>query len=263
MFETWSPGAAPSYSVQATALRPGVVDFGGHAWSSYGGRVGVWRILRALERWGVPATFFVNAGSALTYRDAARRIVAAGHDVAGHGMYQDQLLAYQTPAEQRTTIEQCIDILDDVCGRRPTGWLSPALAFTPETAGLLAEAGLLWHADVTYIDLPHRVDTEHGPIAAVPHSDFTDNRVLKGRARDVFDVYKDTFDYLHEHEPMGLMPITLHCQFGGRPMMIAVFDELLSYLRRFDDVWFVQHAELGRLALDSPAAELSYRDRFF
>ena len=61
MFETWSDGAAPSYSVQATSLRPGTTDHAGAAWSTYGGRVGVWRILSTLDRWQMPATFFTNA----------------------------------------------------------------------------------------------------------------------------------------------------------------------------------------------------------
>ena len=50
---------------------------------------------------------------------------------------------------------------------------------------------------MTYTDLPIRLDTKHGPIAAVPNSDFTDNRVLRSSPRDLWDVYKGTFDYLH------------------------------------------------------------------
>ena len=44
MFETWSEGNAPTYSVQTTHLKPGTVDHASKAWSTYGGRVGVWRI---------------------------------------------------------------------------------------------------------------------------------------------------------------------------------------------------------------------------
>src|SRR5690606_35037327 len=116
---------------------------------------------------------------------------------------------------------------------RPTGWLSPVLAFTPETAGLLAQAGLTWHADVTYVDLPHRVETPHGVIAAVPNSDFTDNRVLKSNVLDLLDVQRATFDYLYEHEPMSLLVLTLHCQFGGRPMVIAAFEQFMKHIPQF------------------------------
>lgn len=263
MFETWSEGKAPPYSVQATSLRPGSEDHAGKAWSTYGGRVGVWRILRTLERWQVPATFFTNAAAAELYPEATKQIVASGHDLGGHAIYQDQLLAYQSPEEQRSTIQRSLETLESVGGVRPTGWLSPVLAFTPETVGLLAEAGLRWHADVTYVDLPHRVHTEHGPIAAVPNSDFTDNRVLKANTRDLFEVHRDTFDYLHAHEPMSLLALTLHCQFGGRPMVISAFDQLMQHLAAHDDVWFVKHAELGEWAHSLDADEVTYADRYF
>ena len=262
MYEVWSEGKAPSYSVQATALKPGTEDHAGKAWSTYGGRVGVWRILRTLDRWGVPATFFTNAQCAVQYPESAAAIVRSGHELGGHGIYQDQLLAYMTPDEQRDAIRTSLDTLEEIGGQRPTGWLSPVLAFTPETVGLLAEAGLSWHADVTYIDLPHRVHTEHGTIAAVPNSDFTDNRVLRASPLDLFDVHTKTFDYLYEHEPMSLLALTLHCQFGGRPMVIAAFDAILRHVSQFPDVWMASHRELGQWALDNDVDEHTYPDRY-
>lgn len=261
MFEAWSEGGAPTYSVQTTHLKPGTVDHAGAAWSTYGGRTGVWRILRLLDRHGLPATFFTNARCAELYPDAVRHIAAAGHDIGGHGITQDGLLGYMAPDEQRQTIRRSLDLLESCTGSRPTGWVSPVLAFTPETAGLLAEAGLAWHADVTYTDLPHLVQTAHGPIAAVPSSDFTDNRVLRSSPHDLLDVYLDTFDYLYRHEPMGLLVLTMHCHFGGRPMITAAFDQIFGRLKQYPDVWFARHEELGAWARSAP--EVTYRSRFF
>ena len=70
------------------------------------------------------------------------------------------------------------------------------VAFTPETAGLLKQNGLYWTCDVTYADLPIKIHTPHGPIAGVPTTDFSDNRVLRASSRDLFDVHRGTFDYL-------------------------------------------------------------------
>ncbi|MBI2961893.1 MAG: polysaccharide deacetylase family protein [Betaproteobacteria bacterium] len=262
MFETWSEGKAPSYSVQATALKPGTVDLGGKAWSTYGGRVGVWRIIRTLDRWQMPGTFCVNAQCAEIYPEALAQIVRSGHDIAGHGYTQDQLLSYLTPEEEHATIRRCIELLGEQSGQRPGGWLSPVLAFTPHTSDFLVQEKLQWHGDVTYTDLPHVVRTPHGVIAAVPGSDFSDNRVLRASPRDLYDVYKGTFDYLYEHEPMGLLVFTLHCHFGGRPLIIAVFDELMKYVASHSDVWLARHGELARWALDSDE-EFTYASRFF
>ena len=87
-------------------------------------------------------------------------------------------------------------MLEACGGKKVTGWGSPVVAFTPETAGLLKQAGLNWTCDVTYADLPIKIHTPHGPIAGVPTTDFSDNRVLRASSRDLFDVHRGTFDYL-------------------------------------------------------------------
>ncbi len=50
MLETWSEGKVSPHSVQASLLRPGTLDLAGIAWESYGGKVGVWRIINLLNK---------------------------------------------------------------------------------------------------------------------------------------------------------------------------------------------------------------------
>src|SRR3981081_4150476 len=84
MFRTLPNDSAPSYSVQTSHLKKGTVDHAAKAWSTYGGRVGVWRLIRTLERLGIPATFFVNARCTEQYPDAVKQIVKSGFDIAAH-----------------------------------------------------------------------------------------------------------------------------------------------------------------------------------
>jgi allantoinase len=165
--------------------------------------------------------------------------------------------------QQEATIRRSIDMLQSFSARKVTGWASPVVAFTPETAGLLAKAGLTWTTDVTYADLPIKLHTPHGVIAGVPTTDFSDNRVMRASPRDLFDVYKGTFDYLYANEPMGLLVFVIHCQFGGRPLIAAVLQEVLQYIAQFPDVWFARHEELGRWALAADVDEHTYERRFF
>src|SRR5438132_13913328 len=109
MLETWSEGKAPPYGVQATPLKPGTIDHGGIAWGSYGGKVGVWRIIELLMRNRLRGTFCINAKCAELYPDAVAQIVKSGHDVAGHGYLQDELLAYMAPAQEQSCIRRCLD----------------------------------------------------------------------------------------------------------------------------------------------------------
>jgi allantoinase len=263
MFETWADDKAPTYSVQTTHLKSGTVDHAGKAWSTYGGRVGVWRIINLLDRLGIPGTFFVNARCTEQYPDAVKQIVRSGHDIGGHAYTQDQLLAYMSLEDQEATIRQSIDLLQQCGGKKVTGWASPVVAFTPETAGFLAKAGLTWTTDITYVDLPIKIHTPHGTIAGVPTTDFSDNRVLRANPRDLYDTYKGTFDYLVQNEPMGLIVMVIHCQFGGRPLISAVLNELLSEVARSPDVWFARHEELAQWALAADVDEHSCQGRFF
>jgi len=251
MLETWSEGKAPPYGVQATGLKPGTVDHGGIAWGSYGGKVGVWRIIELLNRHGLRGTFCVNARCAEIFPEAVAAIVKSGHDVAGHGYLQDELLAYLTPEEEKRTIRRCLEILERATGQRPLGWLSPVLAFTQHTRGFLAEEKLLWHGDARDCDLPHVVETTAGAIVHIPASDFTDNRVLRASPQALWEVYKETFDYLSTREPPAFLALSMHCHNGGRPLVAAVFDKTFSYLTQFADAWFASYGEIARWVMDT------------
>ena len=137
------------------------------------------------------------------------------------------------------------------------------IASTDTTAENLARAGFLWHGDYNDEDLPRLVHTDAGTIVALPHTDFADNRVLRQNPRAYFDVYKDTFDYLHAHEPGALINLTIHCQFGGRPLIAAMFADILQYLTGFPDVWFPRHDALARWFRDSGIDKVPYAARFF
>lgn len=246
MLETWSEGVAPPYSVQTTALKNGVVDYGGIAWGEYGGKVGIWRILRMLDGFDIRATFCPNARSAELYSEAIRQVARSGHGLAGHGVYQDQLLTYLTEEQQREAIRTSLDVLQDVSGRRPDGWTSPVLAWTPLTLDMLIEEKLLWYSDPTYIDVPQILNGKVGSIVGIPASDFSDNRVLRSNPRHYLDVYRGTFDHLRKAEASSLLHLTLHCHWGGRPLMTAVVEELLDYLKRSDDVWFSTNSDVAQ-----------------
>jgi hypothetical protein len=243
MFETWADDKAPTYSVQTTHLKSGTVDHAGKAWSTYGGRVGVWRIINLLDRLGIPGTFFVNARCTEQYPDAGvasscAQATSPMH-TAGSAFHEPQ------PRPSHAQRHHCAECTQQCGGKKVTGWASPVVAFTPETAGFLAKAGLTWTTDITYVDLPIKIHTPHGTIAGVPTTDFSDNRVLRATPRDLYDTYKGTFDYLVQNEPMGLIVMVIHCQFGGRPLISAVLNELLSEVARSPDVWFARHEELG------------------
>lgn len=246
LLESWSDGKSPSYFTRTTPLKAGAVDRAGIQWSEFGGREGIWRLLRVLDRSGVPATVFCNALSAELYPDAVRAIADAGHAIAAHGWSQDQYLLDMKPAEQRATIRKCLDVLERAGGQRPDGWVSSVYSWNEHTVEALVQEGIAWHADALDTTFPRRERTASGSIIALPWCDFVDNRVLRASPNDFHDVYKEQFDFLRAHERAGLIHIGVHSHFGGRPLMSAAFQKTLDYFRGFPDVWFPRHGELAR-----------------
>lgn len=251
MLETWSEGKAPPYGVQATAPKPGVVDLAGIAWGSYGGKIGVYRLINLLKEHGIRGTFGINGRCCEIYPDAVAEIVKSGHDVAGHAYLQDKPMNGMTAEEEEATITKCLDLLEKTSGQRPHGWVSPSMAFSPHTHDLLAAAGLKWHGDARDNDVPRIVDLKHGRMAHIPWSDFTDNRVLRSSSMDLWDVYREAFDYLYLREPGSYLPISMHCHNGGRPMITAIYQKIFTHFAQFPDVWFASHGEIARWVIDN------------
>ena len=263
LLENWSDGKGPPFSVQTTALKAGVQDRAAMTWGTYGGHAGVWRLLKMLDAHQVPATFAANARSLELAPAAARQIIRSGHEIAAHCYLQDNLLAYMTPEEERAAIRRTADIVKSVTGQAPAGWLSSVLASTEHTERFVAEEGFLWYGDYNHIDLPCVVPVGARKLVAIPHSDFADHRVLRGNPRDWYDVYQDTFDYLYRNEPTSYLNITVHCHFGGRPLIAAQIDRILKYIRGFPDVWIVRHDELARWVLENNIEEWTNGARFY
>jgi len=251
MFESWSEGKAPPYSPMTTALKPGTQDRLGISWSEYGGKTGIWRFMRILGEAGIKATVCISGKSVELYPEAVEALCKQGHELAGHSYTQDTVLPYLSREEEREVIGKCARILQGATGKRPVGWFSPVAAPTEHTAEFLVEEGFLWHGDYNDTDLPYARQLANGAIVAIPHSDFTDNRVLRGSPRDFYQVYKDTFDFLYRSETAAMINLTVHAHFGGRPLMSAMLAEVLQYMKGFPGVWFARHDEIARWVLNS------------
>lgn len=250
MFEVWSEGKAPPYSPMTTSLKPGTADLLGISWSQYGGKTGIWRLMRILDDTGIKATVCLNAKGAELFPQAVKELHNRGHEIAGHSYTQDLVLPYLAPTEEQAVIQRCKRIIENAVAVAPAGWFSPVAAPTEHTAEFLAEAGFIWHGDYNDTDLPYLVETPKGKLVAIAHSDFTDNRTLRSSPRDFYNVYKDTFDYLYRHEAPSSLNLTVHCHFGGRPLMSAMLHDLLRYMKGFPDVWFARHDEVARWVLE-------------
>src|SRR5918994_170947 len=121
MFEVWSEAKAPPYSPMTTALKPGTPDLLGISWSQYGGRTGVWRLMRILEECDVRRTVCLNARCAEDFPDAVKQLHDHGHEISAHSYTQDLVLPYLSAQEEKDVIQKCSRIIENAVGIRPVG----------------------------------------------------------------------------------------------------------------------------------------------
>jgi peptidoglycan/xylan/chitin deacetylase (PgdA/CDA1 family) len=144
----------------------------------YGNRVGVFRILDALELAGLRATFAVNAQQLVRLRPLVEAIQAAGHEIAAHGLSPEHI--HWTGLEAGVEAGWIAEVrrrFEDV-GLSPRAWLSPARQQSYATLDLIAAAGFDVCLDWEQDDTPTEMTTPSGRVKAIPLSNELDDRTL-------------------------------------------------------------------------------------
>src|SRR3954464_8512334 len=133
----------------------------------FGVRTGVPRILRLLEKYSLPATFFVPGYTIEHHTNAVKSIRDAGFEMACHGNVHETLDPLDEAAERRILKEQ-LDIYEQHLGIRPTGYRSPSWSLNNRSPALLKEAGFLYDRSLRGDDIPFCVGPPPGARAEVP-----------------------------------------------------------------------------------------------
>jgi putative urate catabolism protein len=228
----------------------------------YGSRAGLWRVLRAFERRGLPLTVFAVARALQRHPEAVAAYRELGHEIAAHGL---RWISYQLMDEstERAHLIEAVAVLKDLTGAAPLGWYTGR--DSPNTRRLVVEhGGFVYDSDSYADDLPYwtSVSIRNHGAAAVPHLvvpyalDSNDMRfaALQGfnSGTQFFDYLKDSFDTLYrEGDPAGLdapkmLSIGLHSRICGRPGRIASLERFLDYVCGHERVWICRRIEIAR-----------------
>ncbi len=131
----------------------------------YGGRAGVWRLLREFERRKIPVTVFGVAMALERNPELTAAMVAAGHEIACHGW---RWISYQhvDEATERADMQRAVATIERLTGVRPHGWYTGR--DSPNTRRLVAEyGGFLYDADSYADDLPYWVTAAGKPTCGL------------------------------------------------------------------------------------------------
>ena len=93
-------------------------------WHEYGMRVGFWRMKALLDELKIVPSLSINARVCLDYPRVARAARDSGWEFMGHSY--DQRPIHLEP-DQAGMIRRSVKVLREFSGRRPVGWMDPAL----------------------------------------------------------------------------------------------------------------------------------------
>ena len=99
-------------------------------------------LLDELDRFGLTATFFVEAINCELNPDAVRQIAARGHELGMHG-WRHESWAGLAADRERSLIQRGVSAFSEL-DLRVTGFRPPGGGLNPASPELLREAGLRW-----------------------------------------------------------------------------------------------------------------------
>jgi peptidoglycan/xylan/chitin deacetylase (PgdA/CDA1 family) len=250
------------------ATTPGVLSRG-----EFGGRVGIYRVLEVLDRYQLPATFFVPGYTADSFPDAVREVVARGHEIGHHGYLHESPTNYiGDPAGERAMYEKGTEALERVAGVRPAGYRSPGWDLTDDSIRLLSELGFRYDSSLAADDY-HCYFARTGDVARLdggfafgqpsdiveipvswswddfPQFEFVSSPGFSASAlaspSKVFEIWASDIDYMVERIPGGVFDLTMHPQVIGRGHRIKLLEQVIEHCLQYPSLRFAQMGEVA------------------
>jgi peptidoglycan/xylan/chitin deacetylase (PgdA/CDA1 family) len=228
--------------------------------AEFGPRVGAPRLLELFARESIPATWFVPGHTLETWPDQAQEVVAGGHELGAHGWFHEDF-AELGRDETREVLERSRDALAGVAGVPPQGFRAPYWALGEGTLELVEACGFRYDSSLMAGDAwPYRVRrgdrhslTEgtrwgrDGSLLEVPVYWAMDDwpHFEPGPGRDglsapskVLDIWTEELRWAWEHEPGGLLTVTVHPECIGRGHRMRLLERFIAACRELEGVVF-------------------------
>jgi len=228
-------------------------------WSvrDYGNRVGVWRLMDVLSRYGIRASAALNSELCLHHPEIIQEAVRRGWEFMGHGITNAIRINEMEPEREREVIFNTVETIEKATGVRPVGWLGPGLAETWNTLEYLSEAGIRYVCDWVNDDQPYTLNVGKPRMVSLPYSVQTNDVPayfdMKVSVPEFEAMIKRQFDVLYrEGEQSGrVMAIAVHPFVTGQPHRIGALDAALSYICSHEGVWLATGREIVEHYLQS------------
>ena len=246
----------------------------------FAGEVGAPRLLKLFAEQQLRTTWFIPGHSIETFPEQMKAVVEAGHEVGIHGYSHENPIA-MTPAQEEAVLDRSIELVTQLAGKRPTGYVAPWWEFSNVTNELLLKKGIkydhsLMHNDFhpyyvrvgdswTKIDYSKHLDAWMKPLQRGQETDLVEipaNWYLDDlppmmfikkspnshgfvNPRHLEEMWRDQFDWVYRENEYAVFTMTIHPDVSGRPQVLLMLERLIQYIRSHDGVRFVTFDEIA------------------
>jgi peptidoglycan/xylan/chitin deacetylase (PgdA/CDA1 family) len=223
----------------------------------YGNRIGIFRIMEVLERYGIRGTSALNSDLCDKHPEIVEQAVDLGWEFMGHGKTNTHRQTEIDPEAERQHVFDVIETIEKATGTRPKGWLGPGLQETWNTLDYLIEAGCTYVADWVNDDQPYLMDVDGKRIVSIPYSFECNDTVSiirnKNTPLEYERIIREQFDVMYREGAHSgrVLAICLHPFVIGQPHRIGALDRALAYICSHAGVWKATGGEIVRHYLDS------------
>jgi allantoinase len=237
-------------STSMASIGPLNPDIRNYSWRDYGVRVGIWRMMEIMERYGVKGTVALNSDVCGEYPRIIEEGKQLGWEWMGHGITNSIIINAQGEKDERALIKQVVTTITKSVGKAPRGWLGPALSETVNTLDILAENGIEYVGDWVSDDQPYPMKVKKGRMFSMPYSqEINDIPAMLGlhRSGEEFgQMIRDQFDVLYEDgaKTGRVMSICLHPFLIGHPHRSKYFAQALAHITSRQEVWVTTGSQI-------------------
>ena len=219
-------------------------------------RVGARRIIDLLDRYNIPATFFIPGYTAERNEELVREIHSRGIEIGAHG-YMHEPPATLEPDEEQRVLDKAMAILQGITGDRPLGFRSPSLEASSHTLGFLSQRGFVYDSSLMGHDAPYFVDTPNGRIVEIPNDwaqgdahyyAYSRTGGSMSTPQDVYSAWEMEFDGAYQYGSALIM--NMHPHTTGRLAKMMVLEKLIRHIKGHTHVEFMRCIDVARAWTD-------------
>ena len=237
----------------------------------FAGEVGAPRLLDLFDKYQLKTTWFIPGHSVETFPEQMKEVARRGHEIGMHGYSHENPIA-MTREQETAVLDRSLELITELAGKRPTGYVAPWWEFSPVTNELLLERGIKYDHSLMHNDFhPYYVRVgdswtkidyskhpshwmkplqrgKETPLVEIPASWYLDDLppmmfIKKSpnshgfvNPRDIEQMWRDQFDWVYREHDYAVFTMTIHPDVSGRPQVLMMHERLIEHINSHEGV---------------------------